>query len=807
LSIGDEVIINREKTSTRYKVLEVSTSDVNPRVRLEKVEGMEAIPVGIGTLKIYSPVIFSKKVKVSVGYNERNVVFSKPINTDNHLLSRNWSLGTGYWSNDLRLSANSPDNGITMEQFYIDYVYDYGTVLQDLVAKKTPNKLAGTPIAPFLNVDNFKVVQVNKHLTDTPDSNLIKQKHNYQQTLKSELDQIQQAILDKNKKLKVEKFKSEASKKQSSLEIDDLIKKKESTSKLLATTTKEIIDLSKGPTTKVDPKFRLRGFWSIPEPVITRSTKPQEIVQFRIQYRYVSKDGKETPIETFNIDNTQKTAAFSNWNEMKTDARKRIFDSATGGYFWDIEDVSSSDTPNINQIDLPIQNNEKVEIRIKSISEVGWPESPVESDWSDILSFEFPSDLNNILGESDFIVNEANKEDLKNRLNQELAAKGLDEHLSDTVVLNNRNFHHDSTKILSGFKDENGVAMDLFEYMKKLEDRIRALEERIKRAKGELEVVILRNNQEFSVTNGSEVTFNIECEDYLEVYKDTGVPSGRVYANNIYVIKDFIVKLRNKSSDSVLGLLSSKSYLTTSNIFNSNAPQTFWVNDQDEFITSDISGQTKTQLNYQYVWQVNYDSVTSDSVKRLSENIGNDFKNDGNNSLTDVFGSAEYNAGYFENNILAFVGNNKSILDNSKWVDSSQGSNSTTKLLTTIHPIVKNIEDLVETNTDRVKTVNPGDSNSVVIPINIYFKMNALDNNQNGINYSYINLNNTKTSVKHIKKIKFMLENEAENKPFTFSIKFNINRNKVINIKPNFNTLPYIQRTVNVNYNDTDFFS
>lgn len=807
LSIGDEVIINREKTSTRYKVLEVSTSDVNPRVRLEKVEGMEAIPVGIGTLKIYSPVIFSKKVKVSVGYNERNVVFSKPINTDNHLLSRNWSLGTGYWSNDLRLSANSPDNGITMEQFYIDYVYDYGTVLQDLVAKKTPNKLAGTPIAPFLNVDNFKVVQVNKHLTDTPDSNLIKQKHNYQQTLKSELDQIQQAILDKNKKLKVEKFKSEASKKQSSLEIDDLIKKKESTSKLLATTTKEIIDLSKGPTTKVDPKFRLRGFWSIPEPVITRSTKPQEIVQFRIQYRYVSKDGKETPIETFNIDNTQKTAAFSNWNEMKTDARKRIFDSATGGYFWDIEDVSSSDTPNINQIDLPIQNNEKVEIRIKSISEVGWPESPVESDWSDILSFEFPSDLNNILGESDFIVNEANKEDLKNRLNQELAAKGLDEHLSDTVVLNNRNFHHDSTKILSGFKDENGVAMDLFEYMKKLEDRIRALEERIKRAKGELEVVILRNNQEFSVTNGSEVTFNIECEDYLEVYKDTGVPSGRVYANNIYVIKDFIVKLRNKSSDSVLGLLSSKSYLTTSNIFNSNAPQTFWVNDQDEFITSDISGQTKTQLNYQYVWQVNYDSVTSDSVKRLSENIGNDFKNDGNNSLTDVFGSAEYNAGYFENNILAFVGNNKSILDNSKWVDSSQGSNSTTKLLTTIHPIVKKLEDLVETNTDRVKTVNPGDSNSVVIPINIYFKMNALDNNQNGINYSYINLNNTKTSVKHIKKIKFMLENEAENKPFTFSIKFNINRNKVINIKPNFNTLPYIQRTVNVNYNDTDFFS
>ena len=76
-----------------------------------------------------------------VGYNERNIVFAKPINTDNHLLSRNWSLGTGYWTNDLRLNSNSTDNGITMEQFYIDYVYDYGTVLQDLVAKKTPNDI------------------------------------------------------------------------------------------------------------------------------------------------------------------------------------------------------------------------------------------------------------------------------------------------------------------------------------------------------------------------------------------------------------------------------------------------------------------------------------------------------------------------------------------------------------------------------------------------------------------------------------------------------------------------------------------
>ena len=58
--------------------------------------------------------------------------------------------------------------------------------------------------------------------------------------------------------------------------------------------------------------------------------------------------------------------------------------------------------------------------------------------------------------------------------------------------------------------------------------------------------------------------------------------------------------------------------------------------------------------------------------------------------------------------------------------------------------------------------------------------MNALDTNQSGLNYQYVNLNNSNKTVKHIKKIKFFLENESENRPFTFSLKFNINRNKII---------------------------
>lgn len=783
LAINDELIVNTPIAVTRYKIIEISTAASNPRLRFERVEGFEPIPAGVGTLKIYSPILYNKKVRVSVGYNERNVVFVKALNMDNYILSKNWSKGIGYWTNDLR----DVDSGLSMEQFYIDNVYDYGEVLTDLVAKKTPNRLAGTPNVVTLNSDNFKVVQINKHLTDTSDSNLIKNKHNQQKNLKSEIKQILDAVSEKNKQIKVQRFTSTAERKQFANELDYLNKQKESKTKLLSSVTAEILDLSKSPNTKVDPVFRIRGFWSMPEAVITRGTKPQEIVQFRVNYKYLSKDGKELPVETTKLADATtgpKNGAFSNWIEFKTDARKRIFNASTGEYNWQIEDVADADTPNINQLDIPIRYGEKVLIRIKSISEVGWPESPVESDWSNELTVEFPDSLNDVLNENDFILKEATKEDLRVTVQNDLSAKGLDEHLSEQITVNNVIYHHSSDKILSGFKDENGVALDLFDYLGKLENRIKALEEKVKRVKGELEIIIYRNSEQFIAKNGTELTFNIECEDYLDNFTAAGVPTGRVYQNNVYVIKDFLMKIRNKSIESPLGLLSNRIYAGTNNeVYNSSIPQIFWVNQQNELIVDNSTGTTKTQKDYQFIWSVNYDNINQTTVTKLSENIGNNFNTTTTNSLTNVLSSNEFNLGYNQNSILTFIGNNNSLLDGTKWLDTTVSVASTTKLLSTIHPQVQTLDKIQETNIDKVKTINGGEQNDVDIPINIYFKMNSLDPTKPGLNYEYINLNSSKTTVRHIKKLKFLLENEVDNRPFIFTIKFVLNRSKVITKK------------------------
>jgi hypothetical protein len=789
LVVGAELIINQAISNTRYKVIEVSTTESNPRVRFERVEGLQPIPVGVGTLKIYSPVIYTKKLRVSVGYNERNVLFVKAMNADNNLLAKSWSKGIGYYTGDLTLKSNDSFNGQTMEQFYTNQVYDYGEVLTDLVAKKIPNTLAGTPNIVNLNPDNFKVVQINKHLTDTPNANTVKNKHNYSIALKNEVQQIQEAIGDRNKKLRVKKFSSQAAKKKFELEIDELNKKKVSKSKLLATTVNEILDLTRNDQTKIAPKYRLRGFWEMPEAVSTRGTNPQEVIQFVVQYRYVSKDGKEPTVESFKIksNNQNKTAAFSNWNEFKSDVRKRTFDKATGKYTWQIEDVESADTPNINQLDISITANERVEIRVKSVSEVGYPDSPVESDWSDIITLDFPDDLNDVLNDNQFILQEASKEDLKVSMQADLSAKGLDEHLSERTIINQVIYEHSAEKILSGLKDENGVSLSVYEFMLRQESRIKALEEKINRIKGELEIVILRNNQEFSIGYNSETVFNVECEDYLDSFSGTGVPSGRVYANNVYVIKDFAIRIKNKSTESNLGLLSGSLYSSNTDFYNTQVPQTFWINPQDELLFSDVSGTSRTQLNNQFLWAVNYETITSQSniVSRLAENIGNSFVAQSSNSITDILSLDEYNIGYSETQTLNFVSNNSSLLDNSKWIDDTISVGSTTKFLTTIHPVINELEELVEDNQDKIKTLDGGDE--VVVPINIYFKLNALDNTQSGNNYEYINLNNQTNTVKHTKKLKFLLEDESENRPFKFTIVFNMNRNKVTFASPSKN--------------------
>lgn len=797
LTVGDSLIINTDFANSIYKIDEISTAESNPKIRVTRVEGNQPIPIGTATLKIYSPILSKKTVDISVGFNERNVVFVKALNTDNNLVSKNWSLGIGYFTNELILSSDDSSNGKNLSNFYNEKVYDYGLVIKDLASKQIPTILGVLPTAPVLDSANFKVVQTNTHLTDTPEANILKNQSSQIKSINSELLQLSDAIQSKNKQLKVTRFTSDADKGQFVNQINTLQSQYDSKSSLKASINTSILNTATLNVSNIQPTFAVRGFWTIPEASVTPYTPPQEIVKFEVEYRRCNKNGIEPTIQTFTLKDTsinplqKKNGAFSNWMPYATLSRKRKLDQNTGKWVWQLDDISDPDVVNINQLDISIHPNETIEIRMKSVSEVGYPDSPIESPYSNTISISFPDNLNQVTNQNLIIANNAQKEDIKTSLVTELNNKGLDQLLSQKVTVNNATYFLATEAILSSTTDANGIAVNLETRIKTLEERIKTLEAIISKSKGELVITMFKDNEPYIIKNNSELNFTVDCESYLESYTAPGVPSGRVYTNRIYVIKNFLLKISNSSPSSTLGLLSYRTYTAGVNtdIYNSAVPQIFWVNEQDELLTSNVTGVTKTQLDYQYLWSVNYDSIDEVSVSKLSDNIGNLFSTDGNNSISNVLSSTEFNVGYSDESVLSFIGNNNSLIDASKWIDTTSSISSTNKLLTTIHPSVGQLENIVENNSSKVHSLSANTNDDITVPINIYFKMNALDTSKTGVNYQYINLNGVTQNVRHIKKLRFLLDNEADNRPFVFTVIFTINRINTIQ-KKNLVTSP-----------------
>jgi hypothetical protein len=296
LVIGDEVIINALNSSTRYKIVEVNVDYSNNKVRFEILEGYDPITVGTNVLKYYSDISNDKSVQITVGFDEYCVLFTKPINTDNNIVGSLWSKGISFFTNDLTLDG---DNNKNLANYYVESVYDYGEVLKDMVLKKIPTKYGSKPNAPYLQSENFKVVQINKHLTDSTDQELVRKLHSDKITVKTKISQIQNSIQDRIKNLNTGNL-SMSEKTTINNELNKLKLDLDLQTKNLSTIVSQLTTVDKS-SNKIDAKYRIRGFWNIPEPIITNKTEPQHVVQFKVQYRYLTKNGNSNPTEGYNF--------------------------------------------------------------------------------------------------------------------------------------------------------------------------------------------------------------------------------------------------------------------------------------------------------------------------------------------------------------------------------------------------------------------------------------------------------------------------------------------------------------------------
>ena len=531
---GDELMVNSLYKNTRYKVTNVDGS--TRQVELELIEGFEPIKIGADSVAIYKNIGNTLEAEINVGFNERILVFIKAIDPVSKMLAEQWSPGVGFYSNDLEITRED-GNVQNLAEYYVDEVADFGRYIKALKDDAIPPATQGiTPDAPVLIAQNFKVVQVNSHLTESDAAVKIKKLVSDKASVEEAIKKLDDTIYKKRSEIATKIYGSTIQKDSDKNVLSGLIDQRSSEASLYSSIVTQIQSLSTDTNIGgVAPKYRVRGFWSVPFAKTVAGTMAQNVVQFFVQYRYVSTSGKTPPVSQLKFieDSREKTAVFSNWSEVKTSARPRS-KNEEGKFKWQDSKVEDGEAINFNQLDIAISQGEAIEIRIKSISEAGYPANPILSDWSEPVLIPFPpgevdtTDINALIQQN---VSEVTKV----KLTDELAAQGVFTHVAGGFTANENFYAHTATDLASGFLSPEQKPISVYDKLAELQLQIVALQEQIVKAKGEILVKLVAEDGTVTLIN-KDTTNQIFAGYYTDEVSDLTVKKGHIVTKTFKLV-------------------------------------------------------------------------------------------------------------------------------------------------------------------------------------------------------------------------------------------------------------------------------
>lgn len=542
LAEGDVLITDLD---SEYAVVSVNKTDTE--VVLERIFGIEPITIGANVLRMKPVKYREPELQVNVGFNEHEIIFIKPVSKVQNLTIDDYSNGFGVYSNDLTITLEDESKS-TLENYYNNFVADFGMILLSAAKeKKIPAIVAEGPDAPVVDASNFKVIQIDTHIKEDEDENEIKNQVAEKENLKVRVKENLKKIDDLKAQLNYTE-KSQSDKNRINKKITSAINKKATLQSQLSSTVRDLTTkLSTTPAFIRTAKYRVRGFWPIPDAKDSKFGS-QEVVQFRIRYRYLSKKGtapNATQSRIKQSDNTDSIALFSPWTEILSKPRTKVLDETTGLYKWADENLSSAESVNPNQLDLPIRKGETLEFQIKSLSEAGWPDNAVESEWSTAVQIPFPESIQSS-EEASVVSQRLFAEEARLDFEDELTARGLDLHLKNQFTTGERFFAHQSKDIASGFFTTEGNIIDLFEKIKTLELTVESLQQAIVLDVGVIKVSVIDDQGNVSeVKNGDTLT--LFAGYYRDQIKDTSGTSV-VYNDGRIITKQYSISIENKSA-------------------------------------------------------------------------------------------------------------------------------------------------------------------------------------------------------------------------------------------------------------------
>lgn len=509
------------------------------RIHIISNLGLDVPTVG-ETFTIFESPFAKKEIEISIGIDEINCIYLKGVNEDYNLLATEWSEPINFISNELIFEENANE---TLESYYYSNIADFGSYwISQAKEKRIPITRGIKPNTPVLNIDNFKVVQINKQLNATIESEEIVNTASQIASLKTSISSSRNAISKLKNSLTVTSAQSERVNLQNLITNEQNILTNNTTEyKSLVNHLNSVIK-DKKVVTSIKPKYRVRGFFAIPEPkyVINNSNlkktsiSKQEIIGFEIKYRYIKTDntGIELNTYTYKDGNNNINAVFSDWNIIKTSLKEKIYDSSTDTWHWEEQNVGDSNSVNINQIDIPINSGEKVEFMVRSISEVGYPYTSLKSDWSEPIVIDFPANLSTT-DQITNILDDAKSDATSIELEEVLRSAGYYSHTSDETASTDgtKMYHHNSDNVSykKTLYNNNGtteiVTTSLSEIINDIYDKITSLINVYSTMDTSLNTLIKKLPTDLAKYDGDIYLINgtLYKQDYD---KDTGVLKG-----------------------------------------------------------------------------------------------------------------------------------------------------------------------------------------------------------------------------------------------------------------------------------------
>lgn len=534
---ANDVLVSKSGNS-KYKV--ISVDHYTNKLIIEQTYGIETLEAGIGALQyVYEIEDETRELHIPIHGSEKSICFLSPVNPQT---SASGEFTTGYLIDTSTLVVYESGIATPFDTYYTNKVVNIGSYLEQLVSENTiPYSQGVKPDKPTLSSDYLSVVQINKHLSDNSTVQKIENLANEKEKLFADITAINAQIAEINSRINAGRYRSIVDRKADENRLQTYLNQKSQLSTTYASLVSDIASkVNEDDLSSFTPKFRIRGFFPIQTSVASSTTRAQQIIKCLIQYRYCTPNTNDSNALTLPFKDelgNEIHGTFSAWVTQDSPTLHKV-KNLDGSISWQANNVESGDEININQIDIPIKSGESVEIRVKTLSEAGYPVTYTESDWSDIVRVDFPASLQDFTSISDTV--DKNKKDAqKVELEQMLTDIGIDDHLFTSFKEQDKYFAHTSHVIASGFKSSEQSTISLFDYLVTMNNQIKALQEQLNRSSLNATITIEdEDGNSYSVQNFTTIKLN------------AGAYSSIATAG-LVVRKTFYIKITNNNGSAI----------------------------------------------------------------------------------------------------------------------------------------------------------------------------------------------------------------------------------------------------------------